>query len=104
MMTKVTYLLHARADEDLRSGPLTATDTRQSTGESRQALLERARHVPEGGAAADSHGLTRTRRQQTRRLANPQLTAMQRHRLPKLTVQVESSGADLQPLPGIATD
>ncbi len=47
MMTKVTYLLHARADEDLRSGPLTATDTRQSTGESRQALLERARHVPE---------------------------------------------------------
>jgi hypothetical protein len=29
MMTKVTYLLHARADEDFRSGPLTATDTRQ---------------------------------------------------------------------------
>jgi hypothetical protein len=29
MMTKVPYLLHARADEDLRSGPLTATDTRQ---------------------------------------------------------------------------
>ena len=28
MMTKVTYLLHARADEDLRSGPLTTTDTR----------------------------------------------------------------------------
>jgi hypothetical protein len=29
MMTKVPYLLHARADEDLRSGPLIATDTRQ---------------------------------------------------------------------------
>jgi len=29
MMTKVTYLLRARADEDLRSGPLTTTDTRQ---------------------------------------------------------------------------
>ena len=29
MMTKVPYLLQARADEDLRSGPLTATDTRQ---------------------------------------------------------------------------
>ena len=29
MMTKVTYLLHDRADEDLRSGPLTATETRQ---------------------------------------------------------------------------
>ena len=29
MMTKVTYLLPARADEDLRSGPLTTTDTRQ---------------------------------------------------------------------------
>jgi hypothetical protein len=29
MVTKVPYLLHARADEDLRSGPLTATDTRQ---------------------------------------------------------------------------
>jgi hypothetical protein len=29
MMTKVTYLIHARADEDLRSGLLPATDTRQ---------------------------------------------------------------------------
>lgn len=29
MVTKVPYLLHARADEDLTSGPLTATDTRQ---------------------------------------------------------------------------
>lgn len=29
MMTKVPYLLRARADEDLRSRPLTATDTRQ---------------------------------------------------------------------------
>ncbi len=29
MMTKVPYLLYARADEDLRSGPLTASDTRQ---------------------------------------------------------------------------
>ena len=29
MMTKVPYLLYVRADEDLRSGPLTTTDTRQ---------------------------------------------------------------------------
>lgn len=29
MMTKVPYLLHARAEEDLRSGPLTVSDTRQ---------------------------------------------------------------------------
>jgi hypothetical protein len=31
MMTKVTYLLHAEPTvKDLRSGPLTTTDTRQS--------------------------------------------------------------------------
>jgi hypothetical protein len=36
MMTKVTYLLRTRADEDLRSGPLTASDTRQDL-----ALTER---------------------------------------------------------------
>jgi hypothetical protein len=42
---------------------------------------------PSGGATADSRGLSRTTCQQTRRSANPQVTAMQRHRLPKLTVQ-----------------
>jgi hypothetical protein len=29
MMTKVPYLLHVRADEDLRSGPLITAYTRQ---------------------------------------------------------------------------
>src|SRR5271157_3492469 len=43
---------------------------------------------PNGGATADSHGLSRTTCQQTRRSANPQVTAMQRHRLPKLIVRV----------------
>jgi hypothetical protein len=43
---------------------------------------------PIGGATADSHGLSRLARQETRRSANPQVMALQRHRLPKLTVRV----------------
>ena len=41
---------------------------------------------PTGGATADSHGHSRTACQQTRRPANPQLTAMQRHR-PQLSLE-----------------
>ena len=42
---------------------------------------------PSGGAIADSRGHSRATRHRSRRSANPQVTAMQRHRLPKLTVQ-----------------
>jgi integrase len=42
---------------------------------------------PSGGAAADSHGLSRTTSQQTRRSASAQVAARQRHRLPKLVLQ-----------------
>jgi hypothetical protein len=47
---------------------------------------------PSRGAKADSHGLSRSARQQTRRSANPQVTALQRHRLPKLIVQMGEIG------------
>ncbi len=36
---------------------------------------------------ADSHGHSRATRQRRRRSADPQVTAMQRHRLPKLIVR-----------------
>jgi hypothetical protein len=43
---------------------------------------------PTGGVTAGSHGLSRSARQPTRRSANPQVTAVLRHRLPKLIVRV----------------
>ena len=45
---------------------------------------------PIGGATADtdSHGLSRSARQETRRSTNPQVMTLLRHRLPKLTVQI----------------
>jgi hypothetical protein len=52
----------------------------------------RARHVPERRSYGDSHCLSRTAHQQTRRSAAPQVTAMQRHRLPKLIVPSPAAG------------
>jgi len=43
---------------------------------------------PIGGAAADNHGSSRSAGQWTRRLANRQAAALQRHRVPKLIVRV----------------
>ena len=42
---------------------------------------------PSGGTTADSHGLSRSTCQQACRSADPQVAAMQHHRVPKLTVQ-----------------
>ena len=54
--------------------------------------MESGQHVPAtcplGGATADSHGLSRSACQQTRRPADPQVVAEQRHRVPKLIVRV----------------
>jgi hypothetical protein len=50
MMTKVPYLLHARADEDLRSGPLTATDTRQDLVPTAKRHNLRIRGISESNA------------------------------------------------------
>jgi hypothetical protein len=47
---------------------------------------------PNRGATAGSHGLSRSPCQQTCRSANPQVTALQRHRLPKLIVQAGEIG------------
>jgi len=40
---------------------------------------------PTGGVTAGSHGPSRSRRKSTCRSANPQVTTLQRYRLPKLT-------------------
>ncbi len=47
---------------------------------------------PDGGATADTHDLSRTTCQQTRRSTHPRVAALQRHRLPKLIVQVMKTG------------
>jgi hypothetical protein len=60
------------------------------SGRGRQGLARQGvpAMCPIGGATADSHGLSRLARQETRRSANPQVAALQRHRLPKLIVRV----------------
>ena len=45
---------------------------------------------PIRGAIAGSHGIARSERRQTRRLAIPQVVAALHHRVPKLTVRSRS--------------